>query len=464
MSSPSIVWFRDDLRVADHPALHAAAERGEPIVCVYVFDEQTDYTDTEVFSEGSPGIRPLGGASKWWLHLSLEALASELDDRGLALTLRSGPAARVITELRNETNAGAVYWNRRYGLSERELDAHIKSGLKDSGVEARSFQANLLFEPWTLQTGQGQPFKVFTPFWRACLGAPAPRHPLPAPTNEHVTGHTRLPSDDLDGWGFLPTHPDWAGGLRDTWAPGETAAHAELGSFSQQGLGGYQKERDFPSNDATSRMSPRLRFGEMSPFQVWHGVRGAASAEGAASFVRELGWREFAYHLLYYWPRLDRENMRPAFNAFPWNEPDPGILKRWQQGQTGIPIVDAGMRELWQTGVMHNRIRMVTASFLVKNLLLDWRLGEAWFWDTLVDADPASNSMNWQWVAGSGVDAAPYFRVFNPELQAKKFDPHGVYINHYVPEAGTPAYPEPIVDLGESRKSALAAYETIRGT
>ncbi|PPF80745.1 deoxyribodipyrimidine photolyase [Subtercola sp. Z020] len=466
MASPSIVWFRDDLRVADHPALHAAAERGEPIVCVYILDEQTDYSDTAVFSEDTPGVRPYGGAAKWWLHHSLTALAGELDARGLTLTFRSGPAADVIADLQRETDAGAVYWNRRYGLTERELDASIKARLKDDGVEARSFQANLLFEPWTLQTGQGQPYKVFTPFWRACLGAPTPRHPLPAPSAGHVDGlaGTGAPSsENLADWHFLPTRPDWAGGLRDTWTPGEKAAHAELGGFEKEGLGDYQRERDFPAQDATSRMSPRLRHGEMSPFQVWHGVRDASSKEGAASFLRELGWREFAYHLLYHWPKLGTENMRPAFNAFPWNDPDPEVLGRWQQGQTGIPIVDAGMRELWQTGVMHNRIRMVTASFLVKNLLLDWRLGEAWFWDTLVDADPASNTMNWQWVAGSGVDAAPYFRVFNPELQAKKFDPNGEYIRQYVPEVGTPDYVEPIVDLGESRKRALAAYDEIKG-
>ncbi|RFA23621.1 cryptochrome/photolyase family protein [Subtercola boreus] len=465
MTSPSIVWFRDDLRVADHPALHAAVERGEPIACVYIFDEQTDYTDTDVFSENSPGIRPLGGAAKWWLHHSLEALAGELAARGLTLTLRSGPAATVMADLQRESEAGAVYWNRRYGLAERELDTAIKASLKELGVEAKSFQANLLFEPWTVQTGQGAPFRVFTPFWRACLSTPAPRHPLPAPAADDVTGFdgASLASDDLADWQFLPTRPDWAAGIRDTWTPGEKAAHADMISFEKDGLGDYQKQRDFPAQDVTSRLSARLRWGELSPFQVWHGVRDASSKEGAASFLREVGWREFAYHLLFHWPRLGIDNMKPAFDSFPWNDPDPEVLGRWQQGQTGIPLVDAGMRELWQTGVMHNRIRMVTASFLIKNLLLDWRLGEAWFWDTLVDADPASNTMNWQWVAGSGADAAPYFRVFNPELQAKKFDGHGEYINQYVPEVGTPAYPEPIVDLGESRKRALAAYETIKG-
>ncbi|GGF11004.1 cryptochrome/photolyase family protein [Subtercola lobariae] len=474
MASPTLVWFRDDLRVADHPALHNAVERGEPIVCVYVFDEVSD------------GIRPLGGATRWWLHHSLEALAGELDARGLTLTLRSGRAADVIAELQAETSAGAVYWNRRYGLAEREIDTGIKAELAAQGVEARSFHANVLFEPWTLQTGQGQPYRVFTPFWRACLSAPAPRKPLPAPSRETVqrlgsagaggdgaltngsdTQPTRAraphpTTENLDDWHLLPTHPDWAGGLREAWVPGEKAAHAQLQRFVKNDLTDYLDDRDLPARDATSRMSPRLRFGEISPFQLWHATE--HSAPGAAGFLREVGWREFAYHLLYHFPSITTENMRPAFNAFPWAKPTDEVLQRWQRGHTGIPLVDAGMRELWQTGVMHNRIRMVAASFLVKNLLLDWRIGEAWFWDTLVDADPASNSMNWQWVAGSGVDAAPYFRVFNPALQAKKFDPEGEYINAYVPEAGTPEYPEPMVDLGESRKRALEAYDVVRGT
>ncbi|MEF2975587.1 cryptochrome/photolyase family protein [Subtercola sp. YIM 133946] len=452
MGSPTLVWFRDDLRVADHPALHAAVERGESIVCVFVLDEQSD------------GIRPLGGAAHWWLHHTLEALAGELDARGLRLTLRTGPAADVIAELQAQTRAGAVYWNRRYGLAERHVDAGLKAELKAQGVEARSFQSHVLFEPWTLQTGQGQPYRVFTPFWRACLGAAEPRKPLSAPTAETVAALGPAPhvaGDHLADWHLLPTHPDWAGGLRDAWQPGEKHAHAQFRSFTHEALADYVPDRDKPARDATSRMSPRLRWGEISPFQLWHGID--HRARGAADFLRELGWREFAYHLLYNFPQITTENMRPAFNGMPWQKPTDEVLERWQQGRTGIPIVDAGMRELWQTGVMHNRIRMVTASFLVKNLLLDWRIGEAWFWDTLVDADVASNAMNWQWVAGSGVDAAPYFRVFNPELQQKKFDPQGEYVNRFVPEAGTLDYPEPMVDLGESRKRALAAYDVIRG-
>ncbi|MEA9984724.1 MULTISPECIES: cryptochrome/photolyase family protein [Subtercola] len=454
MGSASVVWFRDDLRVADHPALDAAVRRGEPIVAVYVFDEV------------SAGVRPLGAASKWWLHHSLLALAGELDARGLTLTFRRGPATEVIAELLAETGAGAVFWNRRYALAEREIDSGIKSSLKEQGVEARSFQANVLFEPWTLQTGQGAPYRVFTPFWRACLGAKPPREPLSAPERGDVTPFGGpLASEDIASWQLLPTKPDWAGGLREAWVPGEKAAHDQIDAFEHSGLGDYVDDRDKPAVDATSRMSPRLRFGEISPFQLWHTMRGGVSgAGGAAAYLREVGWREFAYHLLYHFPSITTENMRPAFNAFPWAKPEPEVLHAWQQGLTGIPLVDAGMRELWQTGVMHNRIRMVAASFLVKNLLIDWRVGEAWFWDTLVDADLASNTMNWQWVAGSGVDAAPYFRVFNPELQAKKFDPAGEYINHFVPEAGTPAYPEPMVDLGESRKRALAAYEQVRGS
>ena len=363
-----------------------------------------------------------------------------------------------------ETGAGAVSWNRRYGLAAREVDAALKSALHDDGVDAHSFQGSLMFEPWTVQTGSGEPFKVFTPFWRACLSRPEPREPLPAP--ERLTAPDALPaSDDLDSWQLLPTQPDWAAGLRETWTPGESAALDVLEEFATGHLADYD-QRDFPSQEATSRLSPRLRWGEVSPFQVWHRMQAdlpAASREQAQGFLRELVWREFNHTVLFANPHLATKNYRPEFDAFPWEDLPEADLDRWRQGTTGIPLVDAGMRQLWTTGWMHNRVRMVTASFLVKNLLVDWRVGEEWFWDTLVDADEANNPANWQWTAGSGADAAPYFRVFNPELQASKFDGNGGYVNRWAPEADTPGYPEPIVDLKESRKRALEAYQSIRG-
>ncbi|MDJ1114540.1 cryptochrome/photolyase family protein [Microbacterium dauci] len=448
MSSPSIVWFRDDLRLADHPALRAAIDRGEPIIGLYVLDEE------------SPGIRPHGGAAKWWLHHSLASLGERLGERGGTLVLRRGPAERIVQELVTDAGAGAVFWNRRYGGAEREVDAALKQGLREEGVEVASFAGSLLFEPWTVKTGAGTPFSVFTPFWRACLALPAPRAPLPEP--RAIDGPGRAPaSDDLADWDLLPTKPDWAGGLRETWEPGEPAARARLREFLRDDLGSYDRTRDEPGAGATSLLSPRLRWGEVSPYTVWHE---AVEAGGGSRFLSEVGWREFAWHTLYRFPELATKNLRPEFDAFNWPRLKPTALEAWQQGQTGYAIVDAGMRELWQSGYMHNRVRMITASFLIKNLLIDWRRGEEWFWDTLVDADEASNPFNWQWVAGSGADASPYFRVFNPELQAKKFDGDGSYVRQWAPEYlaedGRP--PMPIVDLKETRQAALDAYEDVK--
>ena len=452
MTSPSIVWFRDDLRLADNPALRAAVDRGEPIIALYVLDEESE------------GIRPLGGAARWWLHESLRSLGERVSERGGTLLLRRGPAGRVVREVVSESGAGAVFWNRRYGGAERAVDAELKEGLREDGLSVESFAASLLFEPWTVQTGGGTPYSVFTPFWRACQAMPTPRAPLPEPRT--ISGPASPPkSDDLDDWMLLPTAPDWAGGLRETWEPGEPAARARLREFLTHDLTDYDRTRDEPSAGATSALSPRLRWGEISPYTVWHET--IASGREAGRFLSEIGWREFAAHVLFHHPDLATKNLRPEFDAFPWPRLNRAHLEAWQQGRTGIPLVDAGMRELWHTGAMHNRIRMVTASFLIKNLLIDWRLGEQWFWDTLVDADGASNPFNWQWVAGSGADAAPYFRVFNPELQAKKFDPHAEYIRRWAPEyrpdSGELA-PQPIVDLGETRKAALAAYEQMRRT
>ena len=439
----AIVWLRDDLRIADNPALTAAVARGGPVVVLYLLDEV------------SPGIRPLGSASRWWLHSSLSRLDAELAQFGGRLTLRRGAAEEVLPALVGELGADAVFWNRRYGAS-REIDARLKARLRETGIEAQSFQANLLVEPWTVTTGDGGPYRVFTPFWRAAQQQPV-RAPLTAPG---ALMFATAAGDELVDWRLRPTRPDWSAGLHEHWTPGERGAHDALELFVTERLADYHR-RDEPAIEATSHVSPHLRFGELSPFQIWerlHGAMPTAARANVAKFLSEVGWREFNANILFHSPNLAEENYRPAFDAFPWGPADPEVLTAWQQGRTGIPLVDAGMRELWHTGYMHNRVRMVVASFLVKNLLVDWRIGEKWFWDTLVDADEASNPGNWQWVAGSGADAAPYFRVFNPLLQASKFDPDGRYISRWVPEYATPAYPEPIVDLAETRRAALDAY------
>ncbi|MDN3310771.1 deoxyribodipyrimidine photo-lyase [Microbacterium oryzae] len=443
----TIVWFRDDLRLADHPALHAAAARDEPVVGVYVLDEE------------SPGVRPLGGAARWWLHHSLASLGERMAALGAPLVLRRGAAAEAIPALVREVSARAVVWNRRYGGAERETDAVVKSDLRARGVEAGSFAGSLLFEPWTIRTGGGTPYAVFTPFWRACQAMPAPRAPLPEP--QELRGPEVAPaSERLDDWELLPTAPDWAAGLRETWRPGEPAARERLRAFLDDDVRDYERARDEPAGGATSLLSPHLRWGELSPHEVWH--RALASGADVGAFLSELGWREFAWHTLYHHPDLATANLDRRFDAFPWPPLDPVALNAWRRGRTGFALVDAGMRELWRTGTMHNRVRMVVASFLVKNLLIDWRCGEEWFWDTLVDADAASNPFNWQWVAGSGADAAPFFRVFNPELQAQKFDPQRLYVRRWAPDHADGIGPMPMVDLKASRRAALDAYETVK--
>jgi len=444
----SLVWLRDDLRLADNPALRAAVDRDEPVAVVYVLDEE------------SPGIRPLGGAARWWLHHSLAELAARLAERGGSLVLRRGSAADVVPQVIRETGADAVFWNRRYGGPEREIDTALKTRLREEGLEVGSFAANVLFEPWTVRTGADTPYAVFTPFWRACQAQPSPRAPLPEPRT--IDGADAR-SDDLDDWGLLPSAPDWAGGLREAWEPGERAARQRLRTFLSEDLGDYDHARDEPAAGATSLLSPRLRWGEVSPYTVWHETVDAAGtgahAASAHRFLSELGWREFAWHTLFHFPDLATRNWRSAFDAFPWPRLKPSHLRAWQRGETGVPLVDAGMRELWTTGYMHNRVRMVVASYLTKNLAIDWQRGEEWFWDTLVDADGANNPFNWQWVAGSGADASPYFRIFNPERQAEKFDPQGLYIAQWAPDS---AGREPLVDLAASRREALDAYEHVK--
>ncbi|MCW5735368.1 MAG: deoxyribodipyrimidine photo-lyase [Enhydrobacter sp.] len=464
----TIVWFRNDLRLADNPALIAGLGSGRPVIPVFVLDEET------------PGIRPRGAASRWWLHHSVRALEASLRSLGSRLILRRGAAEQVIGDLARECDATTVYWNRAYDPGTRERDARLEQSLGARGVAAEGLKANLLFEPWEVRTASGSPYKVFTAFWRACRAIKTPAAPLPAPRKLPAPGVWPA-SDDVAAWRLLPTAPDWSGGLGATWKPGEATAVTRLADFLDDALLDYRKGRDVPSKSATSRLSPHLAFGEIGPRQIWHATTSRGDSPAGEKFLAELGWREFAYSLLFHSDNLAQRNFRPEFDRFPWLAEDVS-LDAWRRGRTGYPIVDAGMRELWTTGWMHNRVRMIAASFLTKDLLIDWRVGERWFWDTLVDADAANNPMGWQWVAGCGADAAPYFRVFNPVLQGERFDPNGDYVRRWIPElASLPAdlihrpwdadpaippdiYPAPIVDHAAARQRALEAFGKVKGT
>ena len=475
----TLLWFRRDLRLTDNPALESALERGGPIVCAYVQDD------------ADAGDWAPGGASRWWLAASLEALGQDLVKRGNRLILRAGPAQIEIPKLVAETKADAVFWNRRYEPWATKRDEKIKSALKATGVTAQSFNASLLKEPWELATQKGEPYRVFTPFWKA-LRTSGDRG-VPAPAQGKIARpHAYPASDDLNAWTLRPTAPDWAAGLRDAWTPGEAGAYDRLDDFIDGAVFAYREGRDRPGIAGTSRLSPHLHFGEIGPRQIWQSITaksmaqtGHPMAQDVETYLSEIAWREFSYHLLYHFPRLPEHPLRETFADFAWRRDAKG-LRAWQRGLTGYPIVDAGMRELWATGWMHNRVRMIAASFLIKDLLLPWRTGEDWFWDTLVDADLASNAASWQWVAGCGADAAPYFRIFNPTLQGEKFDPDGRYVRHWIPEIAklpdklihapwkaTPLelaeagvrlgrdYPHPIVDHASARERALAAYRTL---
>jgi deoxyribodipyrimidine photo-lyase len=474
---PVILWFRQDLRLADNPALAAAVASGRPLLPLYILDEAT------------PGLRPMGGASRWWLAGSLESLSAALAKRGAALVMGRGAAAEVLDALIAETGAAAVHWNRCYEPGAIARDKAIKARLQDRGIAAESHNGALLAEPWTVKTGSGGPFKVFTPFWQALRRDLRRDPPLPAPKRIPGLGQ-ECASDPLASWNLRPSSPDWAAGLREAWTPGERSAKERLKRFVDESSAIYASERDRPDREGTARLSPHLHWGEISPRQVWRTIESRAAAGNlpdaqATAFLRQLAWREFSHHLLFHWPDLPDKPWQPAFASFPWRK-DPALLAAWQRGRTGYPLVDAAMRELRVTGWMHNRVRMVAASFLVKHLLQPWRAGEAWFWDTLVDADLAQNAANWQWVAGSGADAAPYFRIFNPVLQGQRFDAQGRYVRRWLPALArlpdrfihapwrAPAdvlaaagitlgrdYPPPIVDHDEARQRALAAYQAI---
>lgn len=474
--APVLLWFREDLRLTDQRAVAAAAETGRPVIPLYVLNE-------------APERRPLGGASRWWLDKSLRAHAARLAEVGSRLVLRRGPAVETVLALAEELGAATVCWCRSVEPVLRDQDEALAAALAERGVEARAELGNHLLDPLALRTGAGGPFRVYGAFRKALLAKAGEPTVTPAP-NRLAAPKRWLDSDDLDSWMLHPTRPDWSTGF--DWTPGETAAAAKLDRFLAKGLANYGGSRDQPHVEGTTRLSPHLRFGEISPRQVLCAASAAAHAHPELEPQREklafeVAWREFSYHLLAHNPALADQPLRPAFAHFPYAE-DTTALAAWRRGRTGYPIVDAGMNQLWVTGWMHNRVRLIAASFLVKHLLVDWREGERWFWDTLVDADPANNPASWQWIAGSGVDASPYFRIFNPVAQGERFDPDGDYVRRWVPalaklpskfvhqpwtaptdvlaKAGVrlgETYPGPIVEHGAARARALEAFRTLRG-
>ncbi|WP_372708023.1 deoxyribodipyrimidine photo-lyase [Brevundimonas sp.] len=470
---PVILWFRQDLRLADNPALSHAVETGRSIVPVYILDQ-------------GAVARPMGSASLWWLDKSLRALAASLEARGSRLILRRGDSESELRRLIDETGAGAVFMNRLFEPDAFSRDADVAHALRAEGVECKGYNGALLARPGSVLNGSGGPYKVFTPFLKALLASTTPAPALSSPTV--IDTPVGLASDAIDDWALHPNRPDWSGDV--DWMPGETGASRSLSIFLSGGLKSYSKGRDVPAEAATSRLSPHLHFGEIGPWRAIEQARragddGRVPAAEVDKFVAEIGWREFSAHLLHAFPRMTDAAFRPEYDAMPWRD-DPQSLEAWKRGRTGYPIVDAGMRELWKTGYMHNRVRMIVASFLIKHLLIDWREGELWFWDMLVDADLASNVQNWQWVAGSGADASPYFRIFNPITQGQKFDADGRYVRRWIPElsrvpdrwlhepwnappevlrdAGVRLgqdYARPLVEHSSARERALGALKTV---
>ncbi|RUT32611.1 deoxyribodipyrimidine photo-lyase [Arsenicitalea aurantiaca] len=465
MTSTALVWFRNDLRLTDNPALKAAMDQGDRVVALYI--HETD-----------PSLRPIGGAARWWLHHSLNALAEDLAGLGIELLIAEGKAGDEVRKAAKSHEAASLHWNRRYAPAEREVDGAIKTALGKDGLEVHSHAANVLVEPFDISTKDDRPYAVYSPFWKVLRGMDIPR---PSPRPRRRTDPIKAGRVDK---GYEA--PKWSRKLGQHWEIGETAARAKLRTFLEDLVKDYPEGRDRPAEDATSRLSPHLRFGEIGPREVWHTAQAFAEEHGYLrsqidKFLSELGWREFNYNQLYHREDIAKVSMQPKYENMKWRSPG-SALARWQSGMTGLPMVDAGMRELWETGYMHNRVRMLTASLLSKNLLIDWRLGEEWFWDCLLDADGANNPGNWQWVAGSGLDASPYFRIFNPVTQGERFDPAGTYVRRWLPElaklddkhvhapwkapkealkaAGISigeTYPAPIVDLKVSRERALDA-------
>ena len=482
---PVVVWFRQDLRLSDQRALVAAAGTGAPVIPLYILDDE------------APGAWRMGGASRWWLNQSLASLEQSLASLGSKLILRRADTRKALVELVAQTGASTVYTQAAYEPWASALEAQVHTALGAQGVELKRMAGALLKRPDALRTkGSDQPFKVYTPFWRALCASEPPAVPVAAPAALKSPAQWP-PGDALTSWNLHPSKPDWSGGFDALWTPGESGAHERLAAFLETALRDYDGDRNRPDRPGTSRLSPHLHFGEISPATCWYAARAAADQmaaeglnadKGLETFHKELVWREFAAHLLVHRPDLPEAPFKPEYAAFPWAN-DPNGLRAWQRGRTGFPIVDAGMRELWHTGWMHNRVRMIVASFLIKDLLIPWQHGEAWFWDTLVDADLASNAASWQWVAGCGADAAPYFRIFNPMRQGETFDPDGVYVRRWVPElARLPTvhihepwsappmvlaaasvslgktYPYPIVDHAHARDRALAALKSLKTT
>ncbi|MFT8418644.1 MAG: deoxyribodipyrimidine photo-lyase [Acetobacter sp.] len=457
--SPVLVWFRDDLRLADNLALTNAVRTGQPLLCVFVH----------------PAGQPCITALDWWQTKSVQALDQSLRARGGQLHVFAGQVEQLLPELVRLSGCTQVFWNRRYDPPGKATDTVLKAQLKQMGVAAHSTPGSLLHEPWTVRSKAGQPFQVFGAFWRAATATAHYPAPLPAPSGMVFAPSAAFTAKQVSPDAQLASLPPWAMAMQPYHAFSEQDAHACLQDFIAHSLQTYEQGRDFPDKDATSELSPFLRTGQVTPGQIWHAVAASDARSGGAKFLSEIGWREFAWSLLWEHPDLATRNLKPEFDTMPWRV-DPKGLARWKKGRTGYPLVDAGMRQLWQTGLMHNRVRMVVASFLVKHLLIDWREGERWFAHTLVDYDPASNPMNWQWNAGTGVESAPFFRIMNPILQSQKFDPDGAYIRTWVPElAGlsgpdihTPwqatllqptGYPSPIVEHTVARARALAAWK-----
>jgi deoxyribodipyrimidine photo-lyase len=469
--STALVWLRQDLRCHDNPALTLACKNHDKLIILYI-------------NEPHP-LLAMGGAQKWWLHHSLTSLKKDLKKVNMDLCLREAEPLALFKELIAECNIEAIYWNRCYETMHIARDVLLKTELRALGIQVISSNGSLLQEPWDVQTQSGSYFKVFTPFWKQCLRQIQVHSLLEVetwPINQAVRSAT------LEEWNLLPKQPDWSAEFSQHWQPGEDGALVKLEEFTANNLQGYKELRNQPALSGTSRLSPHLHFGEISPQQIWMAIHQVMQDPGcnmlsAQTYLSEIGWREFSYHLLYHFPQLMHSNFKNQFDRFPWQN-DEEHLRLWQRGLTGYPIVDAGMRELWHTGFMHNRVRMIVASFLIKDLMIDWRKGAAWFWDTLLDADLASNSANWQWVAGSGADAAPYFRIFNPVLQGEKFDTHGEYVKRWVPELAAVSkkwvhqpwnaplealpiklgvdYPFPIVDHAQARRMALMNYKNLK--